>query len=157
MDGQVDPVLGGVGDALALAGGGRREAARVLLEQLWNEVGANGDALHRCSIAHTMADLQGDPAEELVWDLRALDAGVEISDERLASAGMIGTAAGMLSSLHLNLADVYMRLGQLDRAREHLAAGQATLTALPDDGYRAMINGGLDRIAGGIDQPGTPD
>ncbi|HUS61677.1 MAG TPA: hypothetical protein VMY34_05735, partial [Acidimicrobiales bacterium] len=67
-----------------------------------------------------MADLQGDEALELAWDLRALDAANEVADERLTSAGMIGTIAGMLPSLHLNLADVYARLGELDRAREHL-------------------------------------
>jgi len=132
------------------SGGGRRDAARLPLEQLWNEVGADGDALLRCSIAHTMADLRYDLVVEFVGDVRAIDAACAIDDERVVSARMTGTAAGMLPSLHLNLAEVYEQLGELDRAREHLAAGRATLTALPDDGYRAMINAGLDRITEAI-------
>lgn len=94
--------LPGVGEALALAGRGQLEAARARLGDLWSEAAATGDALHRCSIAHTMADLQPDAVEELAWDLRALDAALEVDDERLMSAGMIGTAEGMLPSLHLN-------------------------------------------------------
>jgi hypothetical protein len=48
-----------------------REAARRLFADLWEEIGAGGDALHRCALAHSMADVQDDVREELVWDLRA--------------------------------------------------------------------------------------
>ncbi|MEO5900946.1 MAG: hypothetical protein ABIR68_12575 [Ilumatobacteraceae bacterium] len=94
-----------------------------------------------------MADLQRDTADELVWDLRALEAAIDIDDERLASAEMIGTAASMLPSLHLNLADVYLRLREFERARGHLAAGRATLKALPGLHQRLVnsVRAGPDR------------
>ena len=79
----------------------------------------DGDALHRCMIAHYMADMQADPRQELLWDRRALEA-----------AGSL-TGAGAKEyhpSLHLNLAEGYRKLGDWDAAREHLA--QATEFAL---------------------------
>jgi len=49
----------------------------------------------------------------------------------------------MAPSLHLNLGDGYLRQGRRVLAREQLTAGIAALNALPDDGYGAMIRGGL--------------
>ncbi len=40
------------------------------------------DALHIVSLAHYMADVQDDPAQELCWDLRALDASDSLTDAR---------------------------------------------------------------------------
>jgi hypothetical protein len=60
---------------------------------------------------------------------------------------MTAGVAAMYPSLHLNLADCHRRLGDLDRARDHLAQGQAAAGALPDDGYGQLIRGGLDRLA----------
>jgi hypothetical protein len=97
-----------------------------------------------------MADLQPDAVEELAWDLRALEGALEVDDERLMSARMIGTAEGMLPSLHLDLADVYLRLGDLDRAGAHVRSGRESLPALLDDGYRDMINGAFERLTHAI-------
>jgi hypothetical protein len=49
--------------------------------------------------------------------------------------------------LHLNLSECYRKLGDLDRAREHLQHAQATIGVLGDDGYGQMIRGGLERVA----------
>ena len=141
-----DPVLDAVGQALASAGGGDRGGARVLLEALWERVGAEGDPLHRCAIAHTIADLEDDPEGEFVWDQRAIEAAACVSVERMRLAGMPGTPRGLMPSLHLNLADVLLRLGRLDEAVAHVDLGEAELAALPDDGYRTMITGGLTRV-----------
>jgi hypothetical protein len=46
-----------------------------------------------------------------------------------------------------HLGECYRKLGDLDRAREHLQRGQATVGALDDDGYGQMIRGGVDQLA----------
>ena len=142
---QDDPILVGVGDAIALT---RDEPARARakLAALWTVVGEQGDALHRCAIAHAMADVSESVDDELVWDLRALDAGVLLDDARLEAAGMAASVEGLLSSLHLNLADVYRRLGTAPKAREHVAASNAAIASLAGDGYTEMVKTALSRI-----------
>jgi hypothetical protein len=49
--------------------------------------------------------------------------------------------------LHLNLSECYRKLGDLDRAREHLAEARATIGALGDDEYGRLIRDGMARIA----------
>jgi hypothetical protein len=142
-----DPVLSRLGDGIGLSQRGDRTTARTVFAQLWDQVGADGDPLHRCGIAHSMADVQDDPHEELRWDLLALAAAQEITDERAAAAGIAGPAAGFYPSLHLNLAECYRTLGNVDLAREHLAHGEATVGALGQDGYADMIRGAFARIA----------
>jgi hypothetical protein len=142
----VDEVLIGVGAALEAVGRGDCAVARTQLEELWNRVGVDGDPLHRCAIAHTLADTHDNPEDELVWDERALEAARSVDAERMQLAGMPGSPRGLLPSLHLNLADVLMRLGRLDDAATHIELGEAELDFLPADGYRAMISGGFERI-----------
>ncbi len=141
-----DDVMDRVGRAIALIQSGDPSAARELLEQLWAEVGDDGDALHRCAIAHQLADVQDDLAEELQWDLRALAAATSISDERLASTGAATTVDGLFPSLHLNLADVYRRLGDDANARRHIEQGRRASGALASDGYGDMVRDALDRV-----------
>ncbi|MFD0971312.1 hypothetical protein [Plantactinospora endophytica] len=126
---------------------GRREAARDLFAQLWDEIGGErGDPLHVCVLAHSMADVQDDVHQELVWDQRALAAAELLTDARTAEAGVTLPVAGLYPSLHLNLADCYRKLGDLGRAREHLQLAQARIGALGDDEYGRLIKGGLDRL-----------
>jgi hypothetical protein len=42
---------------------------------------------------------------------------------------------------------LYRKLGDLDRAREHLHRAQAGISALGDDEYGQLIKAGLDRLA----------
>jgi hypothetical protein len=143
-----DATMAEVGRGLALSHGGEHDAARRLFEALWEDVGGEGgDPLHRCAVAHAMADMQDDPADELVWDLRALAAADLISDGRAAEAGMTASVASLYPSLHLNLGECYRKLGQQEPAREHLRRGLAAAGALPDDGYGRMVRGGLDRLS----------
>ena len=93
------------------------------------------------------ADVQDDAAEELKWDLRALEAADSLTDERAAHAGVASPVAGFYPSLHLNLAECYRKLGDLQRAREHVRRGIAAVGTLGDDSYGRMIKGGLDRLA----------
>lgn len=142
-----DPTLLRIGEAAQLNHGGEREAARVLFEEIWAEVGGeDGDPLHRCTLAHAMADAQDDLREELVWDHRALAAAAQLTDAHLAQAGVTLTVTGLYPSLHLNLSECYRKLGDLDRAREHLRHAQDTIGALGDDEYGQLIKEGLRRL-----------
>jgi hypothetical protein len=146
-----ESVLGRLGEAIGHSQRGERDAARAALIGLWQEVGPDGAALHRCGIAHALADVQDSVGEELEWDRRALAAAGGVTDADTAAAGMAGGASALLPSLHLNLADGYLRDGARDRAREHLNLGRDNLGALAEDGYRAMIRDGLDRVATELD------
>ncbi|MGY1809361.1 hypothetical protein ACI8AF_18500 [Blastococcus sp. SYSU D00669] len=141
-----DPVLARIGSAVEL-GATDRGAARAEFTAIWDELGPAGDPLHRVAAAHHAADVQDDPREELAWDGRALAAADAVTDERAAAAGVTSAVAAFYPSLHLNLGEAHRKLGDLDAARHHLERGLAAAGALPDDGYGAVIRGGLDGLA----------
>ncbi|MEU6072179.1 tetratricopeptide repeat protein [Micromonospora sp. NPDC047074] len=127
---------------------GQREAARDLFARIWDDIGGEqGDPLHVCVLAHSMADVQDDVHQELVWDERALAAADLLTDDRVAQAGVPMSVAGLYPSLHLNLGECHRKLGDLDRARECLQQARAGIGALGDDDYAQLIKGGLDRLA----------
>ncbi|WP_380758428.1 hypothetical protein [Sphaerisporangium aureirubrum] len=131
---------------------GQPEAARELFAKIWDDIGGEqGDPLHVCVLAHSMADVQDDVHQELMWDLRALAAADLVTDERVAQAGVPLSVAGLYPSLHLNLSECYRKLGDLDRAREHLQQARAGTGALGDDNYGRLIKGGLERLAKQLD------
>ncbi|MEO3867729.1 hypothetical protein ABGB18_02740 [Nonomuraea sp. B12E4] len=143
-----DPTMTRIGEGVDLHHRqGRPEAARDLFAQIWDDIGGEqGDPLHVCVLAHSMADVQDDTHEELVWDLRALAAADLITNERVAEAGVPLPVAGLYPSLHLNLAECYRKLDDLPRAREHLRQAQATIGTLGDDAYGKLIRDGLERL-----------
>jgi hypothetical protein len=67
--------------------------------------------------------------------------------ERAVRGGVAGPVAGFYPSLHLNIGECYRKLGDLDRAHEHLDHGRASVPALGSDGYGQTIKNGLDRLA----------
>ena len=140
-----DPVLARISDALGLYNSGRRAEARDAFAQLWDELGG-GDPFHQCILAHYMADAQDEPADELDWDRKALAAADRISRERPDAASL--TVLSFYPSLHLNLADVLHRMGQIEEARRHLKLAQQSVDALADDAYGQMIRSGIERLAG---------
>ncbi len=140
-----DPILAQVGEAIALTPTDRA-GARAVLAAAWKTVGESGDALHRCAIAHAMADVQDTARNELDWDLRALAAADGIDDARLAAAGMAASVEELLPSLHLNLADVYRRLGESAAALGHAAQARAALARAGTDRGSQMIRDALDRV-----------
>jgi len=143
-----DAVMVRIGEGIALCEQGERVAARALFAQVWTEIsGEDGDPFHVCALAHSMADVQDDVHEELLWDLRALAAADLLTDERAARGGVAGPADGFHPSLHLNLAECYRKLGEVDSARNHLDRGRASIDALGNDGYAQMIKAGLDSLA----------
>jgi len=94
-----------------------------------------------------MADVQDDPWQELRWDLEALRAADRLTGERAAAAGVPASVAAFYPSLHLNLGEVYRKLGDLDLARHHCRRGSDAVDALPDDGYGRMITGALSALS----------
>jgi hypothetical protein len=141
-----DIVMTRIGQVMMLLHGGDREEARNRFALLWAEIGEEGDALHRCTLAHCMADVQDDPADELAWDLRALSAADGLSDERLARHGQSLAVRALYPSLHLNLAADYVKLSRPGEARAHLDRARASADALGDDGYGAGVRAAIDRL-----------
>lgn len=61
-----DPTIVRIGEAVQLGHQGERESARLLFAEIWDEIGGEqGDPLHRCTLAHAMADMQDDVRQEL--------------------------------------------------------------------------------------------
>ncbi|MEW2633897.1 hypothetical protein AB0903_20140 [Streptomyces sp. NPDC048389] len=141
-----DIVMTRIGQAMMLLHGGDREEARNRFALLWAEIGEEGDALHRCTLAHCMADVQDDPADELAWDLRALSAADGLSVERLARHGPALAVRALYPSLHLNLAADYVKLRRPGEARAHLERARASADALGDDGYGNGVRAAIDRL-----------
>jgi len=161
VNGRPDTVMERISAAVAAYGSGDRDGARQQLAEIWAEIQA-GDPLHRCFLAHYMADLQDDVRDELRWDLRALAAADDVTEERAQAFARQFNGAldvrALYPSLHLNLGDDYRRLGASAQAREHLALAQQCMHVLPDDGYGRMIRGGIASLAERLGVPaGAPD
>ncbi|MFF8387254.1 hypothetical protein [Streptomyces kanasensis] len=140
-----DAVMTSIGQATMLLHGGDREEARNRFQDLWARIGADGDPLHRCTLAHYMADAQDDPDAELAWDLRALTAAERI-DGAPAPHGTAAALRCLYPSLHVNLAADYLRLRRPDDARVHLDRARAASHVLADDRYGEGVRAAMDRL-----------
>ncbi|MEV0222029.1 hypothetical protein [Streptomyces sp. NPDC050704] len=149
-----DAMMTRIGQVLMLFHGGDREEARSRFLDLWAEIGEDGDPLHRCTLAHYMADTQDDPSDELAWDLRALSAADELTDDRVAEHHRSLAVRAFYPSLHLNLAADYVKLGRSEAARSHLRRARATVDVLGDDAYGDGIRAGIARLELTLDQEG---
>ncbi|MEU4357104.1 hypothetical protein [Streptomyces virginiae] len=166
-----DAVMTRIGQAVILLHAGDREEARNRLGAIWQEIGEKGDCLHRCTLAHYMADAQDDPADELAWDLRALTAADAVGDgpgngddgpgdgDDGPGDGDDGPGTGrpalreprpamrvFYPSLHLSLATDYLKLRRPQAARIHLARARAAAAALADDGYGNGVRAAIARL-----------
>jgi len=131
--------------AVGVAQSGDRCRGQELLLECWHAT-APADHAQRCVLAHYLADTETEVGREVAWDETALEEHGHLDDDDLASLG-IPSARGLRPSLHLNLADGYLRQGRTDLAQVHLGRGQADMDALRDDGYGAMIRAGLSNVA----------
>nr|WP_249416438.1 hypothetical protein [Streptomyces sp. TS71-3] len=143
-----DAMMTRIGQVIMLHHGGDREEARGRFLALWSEIGEDGDPLHRCTLAHYMADTQDDPVDELAWDLRALSAAEELTVLPPAPGTPGGTPAAraFLPSLHLNLAADYDRLGRPEAARSHVRRARGAMAALGDDRYGRSVRDAIGRL-----------
>ncbi|MEV5277751.1 hypothetical protein [Streptomyces sp. NPDC051994] len=146
-----DIVMTRIGQAMMLLHGGDREEARNRFGDLWAEIGEHGDPLHRCTLAHYLADAQDDPGDELAWDLRALAAADGLSQERLEEHHASLAVRAFYPSLHLNLAADYLKLHRPAEARLHLDRAHVSLDALSDDAYGKGIREALGRLERQLD------
>lgn len=80
---------------------------------------------------------------QLVWHLHAIQAADVVGDERVSA---------FYPSLHANLGDVYLRLGNLVQAQEHIDKARETESVLPDDGYGRMIRSLITRLTQTIER-----
>ncbi|MGW7334224.1 hypothetical protein ACWGIU_37630 [Streptomyces sp. NPDC054840] len=156
-----DAVMTRIGQAVILLHAGDREEARNRLGEIWSEIGEEGDSLHRCTLAHYMADAQDDPADELAWDLRALTAAAaDVPGDGPDDGPGTGLPQGgrpapwephpamrvFYPSLHLSLAADYVKLQRPEAARIHLARARAATGALSDDGYGNGVRAAIARL-----------
>lgn len=139
-----DPVLDRISEALDLFNAGRRSEARAAFTAIWIEIEIDGDPFHQCVLSHYMADAQDEPADELMWDRRALAAADRIVKERPDTSGL--SVLSLYPSLHLNLADVLHRTGDMEGARRHARLARQASDALADDGYGRMIRDAIGRL-----------
>ncbi|WP_329202015.1 MULTISPECIES: hypothetical protein [unclassified Streptomyces] len=146
-----DAVMTRIGQAVILLHAGDREEARNRLGEIWSELGEGGDLLHRCTLAHYMADAQDDPADELAWDLRALRAAEGIADGPPARPQPHHAVRVFYPSLHLSLAADYVKLRRPEAARAHLARARAATGALADDGYGNGVRAAIARLERRLD------
>lgn len=129
---------------------GDSESARLELLSVWDDIGVGGDPFHRCTLAHYLADLFEHPAQALVWDVRALDAADELSDQRARRFETSLRVAAFYPSLHLNIADNLRRLSAFDAAQEHIEAARRACSSLGDDDYGRSIKSSIDCVEIGI-------
>ncbi|MFI6644181.1 hypothetical protein [Streptomyces sp. NPDC050504] len=143
-----DAVMTRIGQVVMLLHAGDREEARNRFGALWKELGPEGDALHRCTLAHYMADTQDDPDAELAWDLRALSAAHGLSEEAPEADAADASVAvrALYPSLHLNLAADYVKLRRPDAARSHLDRARTAADGLAADGYGEGIRAAIGRL-----------
>ena len=129
---------------------GDSESARLELLSIWDDIGVGGDPFHRCTLAHYLADLFEHPAQALMWDVRALDAADELSDQRARRFETSLRVAAFYPSLHLNIADNLRRLSAFDAAQEHIEAARRACSSLGDDDYGRSIKSSIDSVEIGI-------
>lgn len=144
-----------IGAAIELGRTGDQAGARWALAKIWEGIGTGGDPFHRCTLAHYMADLQDSAESSLDWDLRALGAAAELTDDRTRAHHESLQVAGFLPSLHLNVADGYRRVGDFAAAREHLSLATEFVGVLDDDGYGQTIRGGIANVSAALDARST--
>jgi hypothetical protein len=153
-----DPITAEVMAANQRVRDGDHAGGRALLEAIWERV-EGGSPIHACLVAHHLADVQDDPAEELAWDLRALEAAGRCTDADVRCHTPVASIAGFMPSLHMSLAQDYLRLRDVPHSREHLDLARGFESALADDDYGRLIRGAMTAVAQRLDglrrQPST--
>ncbi|WP_431962278.1 hypothetical protein [Nocardia sp. bgisy134] len=150
MTDPTDTTMDAIARAVGLGRAGDRDTARTMLTELWTELGPQGDPLHRCTLAHYLADLHDDAAQALTWDIRALDAADSLTDERVRRHHAGLNVRGFYPSLHLNLADNYRRLASFEAAERQIEAARGCLRTLGDDEYGATVRTAVEEVAQAI-------
>jgi hypothetical protein len=144
-----DPVMAEIFAVKPLIASGDHEEARRRFGDLWLRVENDGELMHTVALAHCMADVQDDPAEALVWDMRAFDAALKCTDADFARHSPAKLPAFM-PSLHVNLGWDYFKLSDVLRSQEHVALARSFIHELADDAYGRTIRASIERLAGDL-------
>lgn len=142
-----DPIMLAIQEAMSELESGLRSEAREHFEAIWVEIQHDPRPLHECVLAHFMADTQEDPLKELEWDQRALAAATHCTDAEAKQCEGNLSIAAFLPSLHLNLGDDYLRLGDIASSGRHLELGLTACSELPDTPYADLIRNALQGLA----------
>ena len=103
----------------------------------------------RCIAAHFMARNRVDAAEELTWNLRALELARNVGDDRVAA-----DFASFLGCVGLS----YERLGEPALARPYLEEGLRRLVDVPPGAYRDDVKQDIvDALKRTSNTPNTQD
>jgi hypothetical protein len=143
----LDETMTAITDAVALGHQGDKDTARKTLEGLWQTIGPQGDPLHRCTLAHYLADLHDDPAVALGWDIRALDAAGCLDGDRAKQYHAALDVQAFYPSLHLNLAENYRKLGSFTAAESEISQARGRLSALTEGPYGDSIRAALEQVS----------
>jgi hypothetical protein len=149
-----DPIMVEIMSAIAVLRGGDRSGGRSQLAAIWSRIADNPEPMHECALSHSMADTQDDLADELAWDIRALNAALRCTDTDAQRHSEAPSIAAFMPSLHVNLAEDYFKLSDIARSKDHLASARIFLSALPDNAYAQLIRGGIERLAKHLDAYG---
>jgi hypothetical protein len=139
-----DSVMAEIQDAIAMLHAGDRLNACAAFETIWKKIEGEPRPLHVCVLAHFMADTQDSVRAELAWGLRAYVAASQCADVQQLDPSL--SMSAFLPSLHLNLADDYFRLDELELARTHLHMATECLKTAPATPYIEMIKGSVVRL-----------
>ncbi|WP_261559367.1 hypothetical protein [Frankia tisae] len=151
-----DPRAERIERGLALARGGRPQAARRLLTMVWRQLSPIDDAPLRVDCARTMACLQDDPHDRLCWCLRAVTAAEQVRQSYLAHCEVPLPLYGFYPTVLSDLAGAYRLVGDDDRAQacEQLCGAEvAGIHRLGAVGLREMSAFASGRIAGRLGVP----
>ena len=132
--------------AAGMAIGGNTTEAGEYLAQAW---AARRDDFEAAVAAHYVARVQGTPPARLAWDARA------VTHAEAALAGGDARVHGLLASLYLNFGDGLLAAGRREEARDAAGRAEAALAALPAEGYRAFVAGGVARLRTRVDAEQT--
>lgn len=151
----VDDTMAAITRAVTLGHDGDQDGAREALLEIWATIGPAGDPLHRCTLAHYLADLYTDAAQALVWDIRALDAADNLTNNHAQQHHASLDVRAFYPSLHLNLSENYRLLGSFDAAHDEIVAARSCLDTLPEDAYGTLIRTALDEVEAAIQARST--
>ena len=142
-----DPLMDRITAAIGKLHAGDRDQARASFTEIWRDMGGEADPFHVCTLSHFMADTQDDVRSELEWDCRALDAAHQVTDARAKEHHASLSIKSFYPSLHLNVGDAFLRLGNVEQARMHVLAAGAALKDLPDSPLAEMTRNGILALA----------
>lgn len=147
-DAIMDRIVAAIGQLHA----GDRDGARAAFSRIWADMGGEPDPYHVCTLSHYMADAQDDVQSELAWDLRALDAADQVTDDRARQHHASLSVASFYPSLHLNAGDAYLRAGDVALARVHASAAELALQNLPDSPLGDLTRKGIAALMARVDE-----